>query len=721
MAISRPWHPATVSLPRSDRTRGRYRAVVGTVLATVGLLAGATASAGAATTVLHAAPAAAGTADCATPASACTISAAVAAANASPTTDEVRIRLLGGTYPLAAPTPTALEITFAGPRLTLEADGGTPTLDGGGATRVLSVGATSHVTVRGLAFRAGGTAERGGAIKNLGDLSVAGATFSGNTAGNGGAISNEAAATLAVADTTFADNTTTGVGGGALIDLGTATVVRSTFVGNTAPINGGAINVQPGATTTVTGATFQGNTSRSLGGAFANLGRLTVQASTIAGNSASQGSVIATGNANATFAAVLVAAQTSGDACSPAGSAIVDAGYNLDTDGTCVSATTPATGSHGGATAYGSTTYAAAIAAYLEDDLADHGGPTRTLALLRAPDPATDAANPAFPVVPPAFDLPVAVGGETKACAVADQRGVRPAAGAACAIGAYQLVTTSTTLASSADAVLVGAPVTYTASVSPAPAGATVAFDDGAGNPATTQCAVRPVSDGTATCTVSYPTPGDRAVTASYDGGGTPDGHVPSTSPARTTAVTTPPAAPPASTATPPGGAPPASTTPATAPVPPAPRLGLSNLGVTRCVGTTARAQRRVTGRYALSTRARVTYTLQRRVDRGTPGPTRCPAARPDGAPGTAGDYATVRAPSSPAGGRAAATRAPRTRALTRTVDVGKGVRRFGLGSLLGATTLRPGRYRVLVQAVDATGAKAQEAVYLWVLRPRSR
>jgi hypothetical protein len=54
---------------------------------------------------------------------------------------------------------------------------------------------------------------------------------------------------------------------------------------------------------------------------------------------------------------------------------------------------------------------------------------------------------------------------------------------------------------------------------------------------------------------------------------------------------------------------------------------------------------------------------------------------------------------------------------------VSAGAHTFSLRTLLGGTTLRPGRYRVVVRAVSSTGATAQNAAYLWVLgsAPRAR
>ncbi|HEY6761158.1 MAG TPA: Ig-like domain repeat protein [Baekduia sp.] len=476
------------------------------------------ASAQAATDSLYAAPSAAGAGDCSSPADACSIVDAVTDANAASVADSVRIELAGGTYSLSSPSPTVLSITFAGPSLTLDAGSGTPILDGMHAVRLLSVGTTSNVTIDGLHIESGAASANGGGIENRGTLTVKRSTLSGNSAPNGGGIANDAGATLTVQDSTFSDNTTSGVGGGAIISLGTTTVERSAIVHNTAPLNGGGINVQPSGTATVTSSTIAENTSGGLGGGLSNLGTLAVEASTIKDNTGSDGSAIATGNANVTFAADIVAAPPSVNACNPANAAIVDGGYNLDSDGTCISPTAPAIGSHNGTTAYGSSTYGAVLDAYLADGLANNGGPTQTAALLNSPDPSTSLANPAFDVVPASFALPVAVDGVSAACALADQRGVVSVAGANCAIGAYLLQATRTVVTTSAAKVHQNESVTYTATVTPAPDGGTVSFDDGAANPATTHCAAQSVANGRATCTVSYANAGDYPVAATYSG-----------------------------------------------------------------------------------------------------------------------------------------------------------------------------------------------------------
>lgn len=518
------------------------RRLLGAVsVSAVCLLAFAVTSAEAATDSLHAAPTSLGNGDCSSSADACSIATAVTEANAAPTADSVVIELVGGTYMLSSSGATALEITFAGPSLTLEAEGGVPVLDGSGTVRALSVGTGSNVTVEGLVIKGGSTTGFGGGIENRGILTVKESTFSENSAADGGAIAIMLGGTLTVEDSTLSHNTTTGVGGGALIDLGTATVDRSLIIGNEAPFNGGGINVQAGASMTVAASTIAGNTSGAQGGGLSNFGKVDVETSTFVENSGSEGSAFDSGTTEATFAADIIGPQASGNACATTGAAFVDGGYNLETDGTCVSATTPATGSHNGTTAYGSSTYGAVLTSYLAGAVAANGGPTGTLALLNTANPPTELADPAFDVVPPGFELPAPVDGVSQACSLADQRGIVPVAGANCAIGAYLLQATTTKIVTSAPQVTQGEAVTYTALITPSADGGTVTFDGGPGSLATTRCAAQIVTDGRATCTVTYPNTGSFSVSGSYSGDGTMNNFAPSASEAPATTTVVPP------------------------------------------------------------------------------------------------------------------------------------------------------------------------------------
>ena len=78
---------------------------------------------------------------------------------------------------------------------------------------------------------------------------------------------------------------------------------------------------------------------------------------------------------------------------------------------------------------------------------------------------------------------------------------------------------TSTRLTSSANPSMVGQPVTYTATVSPAAATGTIVFEE-TGTPIA-GCTAQPADSGAATCTISgYATAGERAITATYSGDG---------------------------------------------------------------------------------------------------------------------------------------------------------------------------------------------------------
>ena len=143
-----------------------------------------------------------------------------------------------------------------------------------------------------------------------------------------------------------------------------------------------------------------------------------------------------------------------------------------------------------------------------------------------------------------------------------------------------------------------------------------MSFDDGAGNPATANCAARDLSGGTATCTVSYAGTGGYPVTASYSGDGAMNKFAPSAS----TAPAAVEVAPIASTPT-------------------RPALTLWTLKVTRCMGTAKGARKNVTVGYTVSARSRVTFTLQRRVKPRRGARTTCPKPLP---PSTAGKAQNV-------------------------------------------------------------------------------
>ncbi len=142
--------------------------------------------------------------------------------------------------------------------LTLDGNGQAVTISGGGAVGLFVVTTGGNFTIRGLTL-ANGYSALGGAIRNVGDLTVLDSTFTGNAAvytgatgiydGDGGAIYNsQNAGTLTVVNSTFSGNSATGGGGDAEAGIGGAifnwtylSVTNSTFSGNSASSYGGGI------------------------------------------------------------------------------------------------------------------------------------------------------------------------------------------------------------------------------------------------------------------------------------------------------------------------------------------------------------------------------------------------------------------------------------------------------------------------------------------------
>ena len=147
-----------------------------------------------------------------------------------------------------------------------------------------------------------------GAINNFdaglgGSLTLTGCTFTGNTAtnGNGGTIYSSLGGNgtgVTVTNCTFSDNQTSNAGGAIfnVVDGGsgagdTVTVSNTIFTGNSAS-NGGAVYNPDGGTFVLNGCTFSGNTAAgAYGGAVFNSpgGTMTISGGTIDNNSADRG------------------------------------------------------------------------------------------------------------------------------------------------------------------------------------------------------------------------------------------------------------------------------------------------------------------------------------------------------------------------------------------------------------------------------------------------
>jgi CSLREA domain-containing protein len=189
--------------------------------------------------------------------------------------------------------------------------------------------------------------------------------------------------------------------GGGISNGGTLTIDSSTVSGNSAGAFGPGGGIFNGGTMTVNNSTVSGNGAGD-GGGILNFGTATLTSSTVSGNTAPStgGGISNFTGASATLKNTIVANSPSGGDCS---GIITSDGHNLDSDGTC------------GLTGTGDLSNTNPLLG----PLADNGGPTQTHALLGG-SPAIDAGSPDCP--PPATD----------------QRGVARPQGAACDMGAYE-------------------------------------------------------------------------------------------------------------------------------------------------------------------------------------------------------------------------------------------------------------------------------------------
>jgi predicted outer membrane repeat protein len=211
---------------------------------------------------------------------ACTLRAAIAYAAGEPGVDTVVFA--EGIDPVLGPDGSiavAGEVTVRG-NLAGAAPGTTIAGSDGFDDRILRIEGGAVVTLEHLIVTGGtlsGSGLNGGAIENLGDLTVRNSRFEGNTIAGSSA------------------------GGGAIGSSGTLEVRGSSFVGNTAgdagtATSGGAISVGPNGSALVADSTFTDNSAGRLGGAIAvRNGDIEVAGSTFRGNEANSGGAISIG------------------------------------------------------------------------------------------------------------------------------------------------------------------------------------------------------------------------------------------------------------------------------------------------------------------------------------------------------------------------------------------------------------------------------------------
>ncbi len=331
----------------------------------------------------------------------CSLREAVLAANVKPGDDVILLR--PGVYVLSLAGNENLgatgDLDVQDDLIILGADAASTIIDGGGIDRIFEIPGGLTLELRDVTLR-NGRAQTGGAILNLGGVTLLRSVLSGNssTVGFGGAIlTNGQGSSLTVTDSTLASNTSQGGGGaiaaGGEVELGNVTVSGNRSVAD----HGGGLYVFADARAAVNNATIAGNTAGlSGGGIFAEVSAFvgfppSVTNSIVAGNTAS------------------TSPDCAGD---------LESGYDLIGNGAgCLG---PSAARHDLVAAPGS------LINPLVGPLAKNGGPVSTRALL-AGSPAIDAGNPAAP------------GSGGGACEATDQRGTARPAGARCDIGAFEV------------------------------------------------------------------------------------------------------------------------------------------------------------------------------------------------------------------------------------------------------------------------------------------
>ncbi|MCE9563551.1 MAG: IPT/TIG domain-containing protein, partial [Planctomycetes bacterium] len=223
---------------------------------------------------------------------------AIALANATPGADTITFKPgLTGTITLSlGELAITDDVTITGPGANLL------TIDANDNSRVFNVDdgtpTVKTVTIDGLTITRGNIStgsKAGGGIFNNENLTVRNSTLSGNTATGGvatggGAIFSTGALTVQNSTITGNKTTATRAAGGAIsVTGGTATIQNSIFTNNSSYYGGALSNRISTVMVTVTGSTFSGNSvtgTLSLGGAIFNARTMTVQNSTLSGNTA---------------------------------------------------------------------------------------------------------------------------------------------------------------------------------------------------------------------------------------------------------------------------------------------------------------------------------------------------------------------------------------------------------------------------------------------------
>jgi hypothetical protein len=334
------------------------------------------------------------------------------------------IELPAGTYLLTLPGGGGAsqgDLNISGPVRILGAGASSTRIDGNGSvlnTRIFHVESGS-LQVWDATLQNGGSQSvgAGGGIRvDSGSVFLARVVMTGNEAfSNGGAIA-QFAGLLSIIDSTIDANVVTSRGGGLYASSGTSIgITRSTFSNNESTL-GGAI--QNFGTLTMENSTVSGNSGSAGTGGIINVGSLDLNNVTITHNTSDEESAGRAGgladNGGVTRLRNTIIAgnfNTAGGSPDCAGT-LTSQGHNLIQDTS-------------GCTLVGTMTGNLLGVNPQLGALANNGGPTRTHSL-GASSPARNAGNPAMP------------GSSDAACRTTDQRGVSRPQGTRCDMGAFE-------------------------------------------------------------------------------------------------------------------------------------------------------------------------------------------------------------------------------------------------------------------------------------------
>ena len=153
-----------------------------------------------------------------------------------------------------------------------------------GSGSLFTIAPDVDATIAGLTMRGGDSSIFGGAVRNRGNLTMADVAMRGFTGGRyGGALFNDARGTALLNNDVIFENNRAQQGG-AIFNLGSLTIYESSASDNTANVNGGAV-VNLGYLRSQD-ISFKRNAADAYGGAIFNLGRMNMNYVTLEQNTA---------------------------------------------------------------------------------------------------------------------------------------------------------------------------------------------------------------------------------------------------------------------------------------------------------------------------------------------------------------------------------------------------------------------------------------------------